>query len=174
MTSLTLPLASDCALTAQIISSRQPLPASVLLTPMTNSPPPPSAASVPAASVSSGSVVAPAGPAYAIVNEKATSAAAAAAPAFTWSLLVIVLLISLSAPGTTLACLVPQGIVDCDPLCAGALASPAACPPVRFPGRLSRQRRRPYYSHRAVGQYAGNRRPAGPLRYREIEQYLQG
>ena len=132
MTSLTLPLASDCALTAQIISSRQPLPASVLLTPMTNSPPPAAsvpaasvpAASVPAASVSSGSVVAPAGPANAIVNEKATSAAAAAAPAFPWSLLVIVMLISLSAPGTTLACLVPQGIVDCDPLCAGALASP--------------------------------------------------
>ena len=35
MTSLTWPLASDWALTAQIISSRQPLPASVLLTPMT-------------------------------------------------------------------------------------------------------------------------------------------
>ena len=25
-----------------------------------------------------------------------------------------------------------------------------------------------------MGQYAGNRRPAGPLRYREIEHYLQG
>ena len=35
MTSLTWPLASDWALTAQIISSRQPLPARVLLTPMT-------------------------------------------------------------------------------------------------------------------------------------------
>ena len=35
ITSLTCPLASDSALTAQIISSRQPLPASVLLTPMT-------------------------------------------------------------------------------------------------------------------------------------------
>ena len=35
MTSLTSPLASAWALTAQIISSRQPLPARVLLTPMT-------------------------------------------------------------------------------------------------------------------------------------------
>ena len=35
MTLLTLPLASDWALTAQIICSRQPLPARVLLTPMT-------------------------------------------------------------------------------------------------------------------------------------------
>ena len=35
MTSLTSPLASDWAFTAQIISSRQPLPARVLLTPMT-------------------------------------------------------------------------------------------------------------------------------------------
>ena len=35
ITSLTCPLASDSALTAQIISSRQPLPARVLLTPMT-------------------------------------------------------------------------------------------------------------------------------------------
>ena len=35
MTSLTWPLASDSAFTAQIISSRQPLPARVLLTPMT-------------------------------------------------------------------------------------------------------------------------------------------
>ena len=36
LTSETLPLASACALTAQIISSRQPLPTSVLLTPRTN------------------------------------------------------------------------------------------------------------------------------------------
>jgi hypothetical protein len=35
ITLLTLPLASDSALTEQIISSRQPLPTSVLLTPMT-------------------------------------------------------------------------------------------------------------------------------------------
>ncbi len=35
MTLLTWPDASDCALTAQIISSRQPLPANVLLTPIT-------------------------------------------------------------------------------------------------------------------------------------------
>ena len=35
MTFETLPLASACALTAQIISSRQPLPTSVLLTPST-------------------------------------------------------------------------------------------------------------------------------------------
>ena len=35
MTLQTLPLASACALTAQIISSRQPLPTSVLLTPRT-------------------------------------------------------------------------------------------------------------------------------------------
>ena len=52
MTSLTWPLASDWALTAQIISSRQPLPASVLLTPMTKSPP---AAAVPAGSLPAGS-----------------------------------------------------------------------------------------------------------------------
>src|SRR6218665_1545322 len=39
MTLDTTPLATDSALTAQIISSRQPFPASVLLTPMTNLPP---------------------------------------------------------------------------------------------------------------------------------------
>src|ERR671935_94444 len=40
-TLLTLPLASDSALTEQIISSRQPLPTSVLLTPTTYFLPPP-------------------------------------------------------------------------------------------------------------------------------------
>src|SRR6218665_1159494 len=39
MTLDTTPLATDSALTAQIISSRQPFPASVLLTPMANIPP---------------------------------------------------------------------------------------------------------------------------------------
>src|SRR5918999_2257493 len=48
MTSLTMPLASDSAFTEQIISSRQPFPTSVLLTPTTycpspSSPPPPPA-----------------------------------------------------------------------------------------------------------------------------------
>ena len=37
MTLLTLPLARACAFTEQIICSRQPLPARVLLTPMTKS-----------------------------------------------------------------------------------------------------------------------------------------
>ena len=36
LTALTMPLAAACALTEQIISSRQPLPTSVLETPRTN------------------------------------------------------------------------------------------------------------------------------------------
>ena len=74
MTLLTLPLASACALTAQIISSRQPLPARVLLTPMTKSPPPPAAEPLAAGSVGGVDRGVPPKP---VVSESARSAAAA-------------------------------------------------------------------------------------------------
>src|SRR5918992_547095 len=63
MTSLTMPLASDSAFTEQIISSRQPFPTSVLLTPTTYcpspSPPPPPPAVPPSSSLPQAAAINP-------------------------------------------------------------------------------------------------------------------
>ena len=75
MTSLTSPLASACALIEQIISSRQPLPVSVLLMPITKSPP---AAAVPAGSLPAGSVPAGSVPAGSVPDGSVVSVEAPA------------------------------------------------------------------------------------------------